>query len=291
MKMYIDLVRSGSRILATMCLVLASSAVHAVNLIDDGRIVTTFDDNGSSQTVPAVPFEPFNVSRQNSVVSSDGFSGTGSGYGESDFFFFIAESRFDIIFETTLTTDIDFNAFLTANSGDFGYANVRVQLFQGADMSALVYSDSVDADFGYEEGMVEYSGTLAPGIYRLVLRTDITPGGFDTTGSWDFTANFTTVGTMDSDSDGIPDSSDNCLVVANADQRDTNGDGYGNSCDPDLDNNGIVNFVDISLWIPFFNTATSGDADFNGDGIASFVDYALYAAYFLQPPGPSGIAP
>ncbi len=291
MNTYIDFGKSGPRLLAILYLVLASSAAHAVNLIDDGRIVTTFDDNGSSQTVPAVPFEPFNVSRQNSVVNGDAFSGSGSGYGESDFSFFIAESRFDITFETTLTTDIDFNAFLTANSGDFGYANVRVQLFQGADMSALIYSDNVDADFGYEEGMVEYNGTLAPGTYRLVLRTDITPGGFDTTGSWDFTASFTTVGGTDSDSDGIPDSSDNCLLVANADQRDTNGDGYGNSCDPDLDNNGTVNFADISLWIPFFNTPTFGDADFNGDGNAGFVDYTLMAAYFLQPPGPSGIAP
>ena len=58
----IDLGKSGSRLLATLYLVLASSVAHAVNLIDDGRIVTTFDDNGSSQTVPAVPFEPFNVS-------------------------------------------------------------------------------------------------------------------------------------------------------------------------------------------------------------------------------------
>ena len=46
----------------------------------------------------------------------------------------------------------------------------------------------------------------------------------------------------DTDDDGIPTTLDNCTLVANADQRDTNGDGYGNVCDPDLNNDGIVNY-------------------------------------------------
>lgn len=95
----------------------------------------------------------------------------------------------------------------------------------------------------------------------------------------------------DSDNDGVADAVDNCTLVANANQRDTNGDGFGNACDPDLDNNGIVNFTDVSMWAPFFNTMTTGDADFNGDGLANFGDYAIYPNYFLQPPGPSGVAP
>lgn len=96
---------------------------------------------------------------------------------------------------------------------------------------------------------------------------------------------------VDSDGDGVIDTSDNCTLIANADQRDTNADGYGNACDPDLDNNGVVNFADISLWVPFFNTATAGDADFNGDGAANFGDFAIIREFFLQPPGPSGVAP
>ena len=97
--------------------------------------------------------------------------------------------------------------------------------------------------------------------------------------------------TLDTDADGVEDSADNCSVIANPDQRDTNGDGYGNVCDPDLNNDGIVNFADLPLWVPFFNTATSGDADFNGDGFANFADFAKFPDYFLQPPGPSGIVP
>lgn len=36
---------------------------------------------------------------------------------------------------------------------------------------------------------------------------------------------------LDDDSDGVPDTADNCPLVANADQRDTDGDGIGNGCE------------------------------------------------------------
>ena len=97
---------------------------------------------------------------------------------------------------------------------------------------------------------------------------------------------------LDTDGDGVDDSIDNCILVANADQRDTNGDGFGNVCDPDLDNNVIVNFGDVGAWVPFFNTVAGDvDQDFNGDGFANFLDYALFPQFFNQPPGPSGNAP
>ena len=95
---------------------------------------------------------------------------------------------------------------------------------------------------------------------------------------------------LDGDCDGIPDTADNCTNVVNTNQRDTNGDGYGNACDPDLNNDGVVNFADIGAWVPLFNTACGNvDGDFNGDGGCNFGDYALFPQYFLQPPGPGAI--
>ncbi len=94
------------------------------------------------------------------------------------------------------------------------------------------------------------------------------------------------------DCDGVANTIDNCTLLDNTAQRDTDGDGFGNACDPDLNNDGVVNFLDISSWVPFFNTACGDvDEDFDGDGGCNFGDYALFPQFFMQPPGPSGIAP
>ncbi|MEM9056733.1 MAG: thrombospondin type 3 repeat-containing protein [Pseudomonadota bacterium] len=93
----------------------------------------------------------------------------------------------------------------------------------------------------------------------------------------------------DSDSDGVENSSDNCTLVANADQRDTNGDGYGNACDPDITDDLAVNAQDLALFKAAF-FSTDADADFDGDGFVNFVDLAVMKDFFFAPPGPSGVA-
>jgi hypothetical protein len=92
----------------------------------------------------------------------------------------------------------------------------------------------------------------------------------------------------DADTDGVADFEDNCQLMANASQRDTNGDGYGNVCDPDLDNNGFVNFVDLGLFSEVVFTSDA-DADFNADGVVNFSDLGTLKAFFFKPPGPSGL--
>lgn len=56
----------------------------------------------------------------------------------------------------------------------------------------------------------------------------------------------------DSDADGVPDLEDNCINAANPDQRDTGGDNYGNACVSDLDNSGVANLSDFSLFRAVF---------------------------------------
>lgn len=93
----------------------------------------------------------------------------------------------------------------------------------------------------------------------------------------------------DSDNDSIVDSVDNCIKVKNPDQRDTNNDGFGNMCDGDLDNNGVVSTPDLSMFKKVLFTKESSDADFDGDGSVSTSDLTLFKKMLFGKPGPSGL--
>ena len=89
----------------------------------------------------------------------------------------------------------------------------------------------------------------------------------------------------DGDGDGIADDLDNCLEIANPLQTDADNDGFGNFCDPDLNNDNIVNFIDLGiLRLRFFSA--DAVADFNADGVVNFVDLGILRSYFFLPPGP-----
>ena len=99
-------------------------------------------------------------------------------------------------------------------------------------------------------------------------------------------------GGTDTDADGIPDDIDNCTLVPNPAQIDTNEDGIGNYCDPDVNGDCIVAFIDISTFVARFNSAVgdpmySADYDFDSDGAISFLDYVIMTRLFNLPPGPS----
>lgn len=92
----------------------------------------------------------------------------------------------------------------------------------------------------------------------------------------------------DVDGDGIYNLSDNCLTISNTDQRDTDGDGYGNICDPDLNNDLVVNVVDLGILQQVFFTSNA-NADFNGDGVVNVQDLGIMQTFFFEPPGPSHV--
>ncbi len=106
----------------------------------------------------------------------------------------------------------------------------------------------------------------------------------------------------DTDSDGVGDDVDNCNLVANANQRDTDGDGFGNICDPDLNNDCLVTVCTDDFGSPECNASgtdmgqmslvffgSDPDADLNGDGVVNFLDLGILNTFEGLPPGPSGL--
>ena len=99
---------------------------------------------------------------------------------------------------------------------------------------------------------------------------------------------------LDSDSDGHPDEADNCLGIPN-DQRDADQDGYGNACDTDFSNDGVVGGPDFWLLLAGLGRAAGEpgyDAalDTTGDGAVGGPDFALFPDTLGSTPGPSGLA-
>jgi arylsulfatase A-like enzyme len=95
---------------------------------------------------------------------------------------------------------------------------------------------------------------------------------------------------LDSDGDGIRDDLDNCVAWPNCDQRDTNSDGFGNRCDPDLDDNGGVGFSDyLALTASLGAQEDGSDLDLDGDGSIGIPDWSILRSFWGQPPGASGL--
>jgi len=97
---------------------------------------------------------------------------------------------------------------------------------------------------------------------------------------------------IDTDGDTIPDYRDNCTLAANANQRDTNGDGYGNLCDADFNGSGTVNTLDLNILKAAYGTAVGNplynpDVDLNGDNKVNTLDLSRFKQLYGKPIGPS----
>ena len=123
--------------------------------------------------------------------------------------------------------------------------------------------------------------TLYPGDNTINMTT------VDTEGRESARSNDVFLAGLDTDLDGIRDVLDNCTLVANAAQRDTDLDGYGNMCDADLDGDNVVGFSDYSMFGTAWGTSDP-DSDFDGDGTVGFSDYGIFGTSWGGPPGPAG---
>src|SRR4030095_11380055 len=163
-------------------------------------------------------------------------------------------------------------------------AEFGLSILAGGDGSAGFVLNGIDSgdDSGFS---VSAAGDVnRDGIGDLIIGASYAAaGGRSLAGE-----SYVVFGRRDTDGDNSADALDNCSLVGNADQRDTNGDGFGNLCDPDLDNDGFVDFIDLG-FVKLVFSSDAPDADFDGDGAVNVVDLNTMKAFFFLPPGPSGL--
>ena len=100
----------------------------------------------------------------------------------------------------------------------------------------------------------------------------------------------------DADSDGVPDTYDNCVNAANgplagacSDQQDADNDGFGNACDADFDQTGTVGSGDLNGVLNNQNTnILVYDIDRTGTVGSGDLNFTLNNQN--TSPGPSGLA-
>lgn len=97
-------------------------------------------------------------------------------------------------------------------------------------------------------------------------------------------------GTLDSDADAINDGTDNCVLLENTDQLDTDADGLGDVCDPDDDGDLVLDGEDNCSLVANTDQADA-DGDWIGDAcdtdqkLAQTIDFApLSDRTILDPP-------
>lgn len=99
---------------------------------------------------------------------------------------------------------------------------------------------------------------------------------------------------QDGDADGIIDEQDNCLVVGNPTQLDTNLDGYGNRCDTDYNNDGLCAAADFSAFKQAYFSQVGDpnydpDIDVEGNGVIAGSDFSVFKQNYMLPVAPSGL--
>jgi Ca2+-binding RTX toxin-like protein len=151
---------------------------------------------------------------------------------------------------------------------DMSYSNYRADRVGG--------TGNIDFDRGGNQTNVDpvFANPSAGDYHQLPTSPTIDAGIIDSLlGSFDVDGEARVMGqapdiggdespVRDRDGDGVLEPTDNCVSVANPDQADHEGDGQGDSCDPDDDNDGVSDEADRCPGDP------SGDRrDTDGDGL------------------------
>jgi len=256
-------------------------------------------------------FQIVNAGEQNSDedfgagnISTDGFdyapSFGGSSSSNSTASYYFSTGSNPVMLSTTLAWNIDIDG---GNGPNF---NGAAELY---DLDLNLYDVTVSPVLlGNSSSSIGNTETIWVTLpENRNFRLEVVRGSGQGAFNWDYALAWRMVDLdlTDTDGDGIPDDQDNCMRTPNGplapdaggnSQLDTDGDGYGNLCDGDLNNDGSTNTLDLNLYKQAHRTSLGDanydvDADFNGDGQINTLDLNIYKGLHRLPPGPSCCAP
>lgn len=158
----------------------------------------------------------------------------------------------NVTINITHTFDGDLTLTLISPNG------TNVILSNGNGGSGNNYTNTVfadDASNTISSGSAPFTGLFIPDEALSILNGEFSSGdwsllvvddaGVDTGSIDSWSIYFCGSPPTDSDGDGLTDNVDNCPSISNADQADFDGDGLGDVCDPDIDDDGILNADDM----------------------------------------------
>jgi len=190
-----------------------------------------------------------------------------------------AQFRLHIDAEQSVSHDLSIEAGATINNVALNANSVASSCYSYTNSNQF-YISNCKFSYADRDGSLELSfSTELPIKDDFFVIAELKSGsqGIETTMKDNFvriTSEFVNgLGVNDADDDGVINGYDNCPSIPNASQVDTDGDGLGNSCDPDDDNDGMPDTYEQEVGLDPLSFDAEDDAD--SDGLTNFEEYEL----------------
>ena len=171
---------------------------------------------------------------------------------------FLMVNNFRVSLENTKPTASDNQVSINENDelvyvkNDFGYQDADNDAFSSIKIVSLetagvltlngfdITLNQIISIEDIDSGLLKYNIPLPNTITTDSFNFSVNDGISDSATSYTLSINII----LDSDNDGIGNDIDNCPLISNAEQLNTDNDSQGNSCDSDDDNDGIPDIDD-----------------------------------------------